>query len=162
MFGKTFRLTLQGFILRDTIGHRGAIAISVLIVFALLIQVCSQLQASSRFVFALARDNALPFSSSIRRTNSSNRPLRALWLMVILCIPFSFLVFGSSNILFGVIGVGAGVLMSFSYVSSRCLQALDCSQVQMCPIILYLVAKRDLQTEGRTSWSLRSFRYVIQ
>jgi amino acid transporter len=108
----------KGLILENAVSHSGAIAISSLIVVVMVIQVLAQLQASSRFVFSLARDNALPFSSTISRTNSKKQPIVATWVVIGLCTPGSLMLLSSSGILFGIVGVTAGTMMLFAYVSS--------------------------------------------
>ena len=77
----------------------------------------AQLQASSRFIFALARDNALPFSRVIRQTNSNRQPVIANWLVVIICAPFSCLLVASKGTLYSVLVVTASSLPYAGYVS---------------------------------------------
>lgn len=77
----------------------------------------AQLQASSRFVFAMARDNAMPFAASIRRTNASKQPIVAHWLVIALCTPFCLLVFMGKGPVYSVIAVTASTLSYVGYVS---------------------------------------------
>ncbi|WVO13217.1 hypothetical protein L204_100830 [Cryptococcus depauperatus] len=129
-----------GFILTKAISQPGAIAICCLMIVVLVLQVLSLLQSSSRFVFALARENGMPFSSVIKRTNAHKRPVYAIWTVVILCIPFAGLTLTRRSMLYSVVGVTSCTL---SYVGYS------------VPIGLYLFSKIDLQTEGRSLWSLR-------
>ncbi|WVQ79073.1 hypothetical protein IAT38_001167 [Cryptococcus sp. DSM 104549] len=129
-----------GYILTKAISKSGAITISCLMVVVLLLQVLAQLQASSRFVFAMARENAMPFSNLIKRTNSKRTPVFATWLVVVVCAPFACLTLASQSTLYSVLAVTA---CTMSYVGYA------------VPIALYLVSRIDLQTEGRSSWSLR-------
>ncbi|ORY27495.1 amino acid permease-domain-containing protein [Naematelia encephala] len=131
-----------GYILERATNRHGAIGICCLLVIVLVVQVLAQLQASSRFVFALARDNAMPFSETIRRTNSSKQPIFANWLVCLLCAPFAGMVAGPESTLYSVLAVTASCLSYIGY---------------FVPVALYLFSKLDLQTEGRSSWSLRKF-----
>ncbi|KAK4683604.1 solute carrier family 35 (GDP-fucose transporter), member C1, partial [Tremellales sp. Uapishka_1] len=129
-----------GYILTRAISLRGAIAICCLLIGALVIQVLAQLQASTRFVFAQARDHALPFSDSIQWTNSAKQPVVATWLVVGLCAPFCLLLIGSKHTLYSVLAVTASTLSYIGYT---------------VPAALYLFSHKNLETEGRTSWTLR-------
>lgn len=108
---------VQGFVLSRAISPKGAVAIIVLLIFVLLLQVLAQLQASSRFLFALARDNALPFSASIRKTNAHRVPVIAHWMAIFICMPFAFLLIGGLRTLRGVLAVTASSLAYTGYVS---------------------------------------------
>lgn len=108
----------QGFVLSRAISPKGAVAIIVLLIFVLLLQVLAQLQASSRFLFALARDNALPFSASIRKTNANRVPVIAHWMAIFICMPFAFLLIGGLRTLRGVLAVTCSSLAYTGYVSS--------------------------------------------
>ncbi|KIR53725.1 amino acid/metabolite permease [Cryptococcus gattii Ru294] len=131
-----------GYILTKAISKPGAITICCLMVVVLMLQVLAQLQASSRFVFALARENGMPFSSIIRKTNNHRRPVFAVWLVVILCLPFACLTLASESTLYSVLAVTACTLSYVGYA---------------IPISLYLVSRINLQTEGRSLWSLRKW-----
>jgi amino acid transporter len=96
---------------------KAAVAIIVLLIFVLLLQVLAQLQASSRFLFALARDNALPFSASIRKTNANRVPVIAHWMAIFICMPFAFLLIGGLRTLRGVLAVTCSSLAYTGYVS---------------------------------------------
>ncbi|WWC99115.1 hypothetical protein V866_006010 [Kwoniella sp. B9012] len=128
-----------GFILTKAISESGAITICCLMIVVLHLQVIAQLQASSRFVFALARDNAMPFSDWIRKTNDSKIPVFANWLVIALCLPFACMTLGSQATLYSVLAVTACTMSYTGYI---------------VPVGLYLLSKKNLLTEGRTTWSL--------
>lgn len=126
-------------------------------------------------MFALARDNALPFSETIRRTNKRKQPTFAIWSVIGLCIPFACLPLGSATTLYSVLAVTASTLSYVGYVSVSLPCSVSplrggirvhrqCSMLrrrQAVPVLLYLVSGKDLQSEGRASWSLRKLRCVI-
>nr|XP_019050170.1 amino acid/metabolite permease [Kwoniella bestiolae CBS 10118]OCF29100.1 amino acid/metabolite permease [Kwoniella bestiolae CBS 10118] len=128
-----------GFILTKAISESGAISVCCLMIVVLHLQVIAQLQASSRFVFALARDNAMPFSDWIKKTNKSKVPVLANWLVIALCLPFACMTLGSQATLYSVLAVTACTMSYTGYI---------------VPVGLYLVSKKNLLTEGRTTWSL--------
>ncbi|OCF45080.1 amino acid/metabolite permease [Kwoniella heveanensis CBS 569] len=129
-----------GYILTKAISEHGAIAVCSLMIVVLHLQVLAQLQASSRFVFAMARDNAMPFSNWIRRTNAAKNPIFANWLVVALCVPFASMTLGSRSALYSVLAVTACTMSYVGYI---------------VPAGLYLFSGKNLQSEGRTTWSLR-------
>ncbi|WVF66869.1 hypothetical protein IAT40_001612 [Kwoniella sp. CBS 6097] len=131
-----------GYILTKAISEHGAIAVCSLMIVVLHLQVLAQLQASSRFVFALARDNAMPFSNWIRRTNAAKNPIFANWLVVALCVPFASMTLGSRAALYSVLAVTACTMSYVGYI---------------VPVGLYLFSGKNLQSEGRTTWSLRKW-----
>lgn len=106
-----------GHILEYAINRPAALAICALLVVLLTLQVLAQLQASSRFVFHLARDNAMPFSEAIRWTNSSKQPIIANWVVAGLCIPFCLLTIAGKGTLYSVLAVTAASLSYVGYVS---------------------------------------------
>ncbi|BEI89876.1 uncharacterized protein CcaverHIS019_0212380 [Cutaneotrichosporon cavernicola] len=135
-----------GHILLAAVNEDYAIAICSIMAVVLCIQLQAQLQASSRFAFALARDNAMPFSHFVKRTNKYKQP----WVATLLCIglwaPWCLLFFANRGHVTPVITACASSLSMLGYV---------------IPIVLYLFSKKDLQQEGRTSWSLRRFSRPI-
>jgi len=131
-----------GIILGRSIPNKGVIAICCLLIVVLFLQVLAQIQAMSRFIFALARDNALPFGEIIRRTNNRKNPVIANWLAAGVCMPFALLLLGGQGTLYSVLAV---TNTSLSYAG------------YMIPVVLYLLSGKNLQVEGRTTWSLRSW-----
>lgn len=107
-----------GNILATAINKSGAIAIISLLIILLVIQVLAQLQASSRFVFSLARDNAFPFAEAIRWTNGAKQPVIANWTVILLCTPFCLLTTAGKGTLYSVLAVTAGGLSYWGYVST--------------------------------------------
>lgn len=106
-----------GHILQKAVGNNGAIALCCIIVIIMCIQIQAQLQAASRFVFAMARDRALPFSDQIKRTNKHKQPFIATCLCVALTAPFVCLLIGQAGVIYSVVTVGAATLSMLSYVS---------------------------------------------
>lgn len=105
-----------GHILLAAVNEEYAIAICSIMAIVLCIQLQAQLQASSRFAFALARDNAMPFSNVIKRTNKYKQP----WVATLLCIglwaPWCLLWFANREHVVPVITACASSLSMLSYV----------------------------------------------
>jgi amino acid transporter len=110
-------LNLQGAILQHSIGRSGAIGISSLVIVAFVLQAVAQLQASSRFVFAIARDQALPYSDFLKQTSRQRMPLHATWLVSLLTVPLAFALWRSPVMYSTVFSLGGGTLCLLSYVS---------------------------------------------
>ncbi len=155
--------------MQHSLGRSGAVGISSLMIIAFILQAVAQLQASSRFVFAIARDQALPYSDFLKQTSRRRMPLHATWLVSFLTVPLAFGLWRAADLSSTVLSLGEGTLCLLSYVSllpfassgqpGRTHSPLPLSLVsQVIPIFLYLLSKIDLQTEGRTSWSLRRWR----
>ena len=109
---------MQGYLLEQAISRPAAIAICCLLIVVLVLQNMSQVLASSRFIFSLARDNALPCSDVIQRTNASKKPIVANWLLVSLCAPFALLLLMSGEGTLYSVLVVTGISLSFvGYVS---------------------------------------------
>lgn len=130
-----------GHILIKAINFKAAVAICTLLIIVMCLQVQAQLQAASRFTFAVARDNALPFSEAIKYTNKAKQPVVAHWLVVALWGTCSVLIlFNKPGLVLSLVTTGASSLSILSY---------------LIPIVLYLLSKVDLEQEGRSLWSLR-------
>ncbi len=109
---------MQGAILRTAIGQRGAVGISCLAIFAFALQAIAQLQASSRFVFAIARDDAIPFlSNHLKQTNANKMPVRASWLVSAMTVPLAFALWSKPQLSAIVFTLSGGMLCILSYVS---------------------------------------------
>jgi len=106
-----------GYILAQAINLKGAIGICILMILTIEIQLLAQIQATSRFVFSLARDNAMPFSAQVRRTSATKVPVVAQWVTIGLCAPFSLLVVANGETLHTVLAIAAGSLTFWAYVS---------------------------------------------
>ncbi|WAQ81359.1 hypothetical protein PtA15_1A699 [Puccinia triticina] len=107
------------------------------------IQQISQLFASTRFVWALARDNAFPFATLWRKLSKSQMPRRATILLVALTILAScFLGVSQTH-------VTTFIERSDSYLSLMCY---------LIPIVLYLLSDKDvLYRDGRNFWTLQEW-----
>ncbi len=111
-----------GHILLAAVNEEYAIALCSIMAVVLCIQLQAQLQASSRFAFALARDNAMPFAHVIKRTNKYKQP----WVATLLCIglwaPWCLLQFANRDHVVPVITACASSLSMLSYVSESVVQ----------------------------------------
>ncbi len=118
--------------------------ILVLVLCCLGLQNVAQLLATSRFIFALARESALPFSGFFRRLSTSQRqPLNAIWATVAVVTPGLLLLRISPSVVGTIILEGAAWTVSFAYA---------------VPVALYLACPADaLLGDGRAKWSLRKW-----
>lgn len=147
-----------GYILAKAINPTGAIAICSLLIILLVIQVMAQLQASSRFVFALARDNAMPFAESIRWTNKYKQPIIANWVVIALCVPFCLLTIAGKGTLYSVLAVTAASLSFVGYVSDpRLLCVLFELTISLyrssCTFYRVKISRRKEEAPGRSAVS---------
>lgn len=119
-----------------------AFVLVLLLVFLMQFQDIAQLLASSRFVWALARDDAVPFSPHLRRLSADTRiPVRAIWVICIFVAPALLLVIGSRKIVTSLILSGCGASLVIAY---------------LIPVLCYLTCARDaLDVDGRNEWTLR-------
>jgi amino acid transporter len=108
-----------GHILQKAVGDRGAIALCCIIVVIMCIQIQAQLQAASRFVFAMARDRAFPFSDQIKQTNKYKQPWIATCICIALTAPCACLLIAPVGVNYSVVTVCAATLSMLSYVSRR-------------------------------------------
>jgi len=108
-----------GHILERAVSLRGAVAICSIIVVVMCIQLQAQLQAASRFVFAMARDRALPFSDQLKLTNKEKQPFMATFLCIVLWAPFCCLLIGKAAVIRSVATMGAATLSMLGYVSGK-------------------------------------------
>lgn len=110
----------------------------------MVLQNVAQLFATSRFIWALARESAIPFSQFFHKISSTYRqPLHAIWVVVAIAAP-SLLLLGISTQIVGTILLeGAGWSVMFAYAS---------------PVVIYLFCPRDaLAGDGRAQWTLRGW-----
>lgn len=108
---------IQGQILKRTLGLGPAIVILSLCVVALCLQATAQLQASSRFVWALARDQAIPFSKYFYALNKHRLPVAATWLVLAMALPMAAVIWTAPHITASVLSTAAGTFCMVSYVS---------------------------------------------
>lgn len=123
-------------------------AILIFVLFGLLFQTVAQLMATSRFIWALSRESALPFSNFFRRLSKKHRtPIPAIigtWAVV---MPALCLIAVNVSILATTMLEGAGITGATSY---------------FLPLVLYLVCPKDvLRGDGRAQWTLRGMSQVL-
>lgn len=104
----------------------------------------AQLLASSRFVWALARDSALPTSPYFRRLSFNSRiPVRAALGICCIVGPSMLLLAASRSIVTSLMLQGCGATLLLAYY---------------CPVLCYLFCpKGALDVDGRNEWTLRSW-----
>lgn len=119
-----------------------AFVILLLIVILMIFQDTAQLLASSRFLWALARDSAIPFSPYLRRLSpGSQLPIRATWLLCAIAAPCLLLIAGSRQIVTSLILSGCGSSLVLAY---------------LLPVVCYLSCpKGAIDIDGRNEWTLR-------
>ncbi|KAM0752190.1 hypothetical protein T439DRAFT_287531 [Meredithblackwellia eburnea MCA 4105] len=131
-------------VLANTLPRPYATLVIVIVLLAMASQNIAQLLATSRFIWALARESALPFSHFLRTISSSQRqPIPAIWLVVVIVSLSLLLLRISTQIIATILLEGAAFSVALSYV---------------VPIIIYLFCPDDaLAGDGRAQWTLRSF-----
>lgn len=107
----------KAYIIKNSIGKTATTIICAATLFAFAIQAIAQLQASSRFIWAIARDQALPFSKYLYQTDKNRLPTAATWLVLLLSAPICFLLWPFPDISLSVLSVAAGTFCLISYVS---------------------------------------------
>ncbi|KAH8923846.1 hypothetical protein BT69DRAFT_129596 [Atractiella rhizophila] len=114
-----------------------------LILTVMILQDIAQLLASSRFVWALARDKAIPLSPFFRRLSKNLLPLHATWVVgsvVFLCV---LLITVNRDLVNNLMLKGTGVAIFIAYIF---------------PVIVYLCCDSDsLVVDGRNLWTVRGF-----
>ena len=109
----------QGQILTKVLGRHAAVTFFSLAVVVLNFQALATLQASSRFLWALSRDQAIPFSNVFYRVSRDRLPVAATWLVVALAAPITAVLWISPAIVPSVLYSASGTFLSFAYVSKR-------------------------------------------
>ncbi|GAA6056973.1 hypothetical protein JCM3770_001993 [Rhodotorula araucariae] len=129
-------------LIANSIPRKYTTVILVLVLLSFLFQNVAQLLATSRFIWALARESALPFSAFFRRLSSKNRtPTNAIWAVWAISFPAMFLLAINVSIIATMLLEGAGITATMSYVA---------------PLLLYLACPADvLRGDGRAKWTLR-------
>ena len=110
---------IQGQILTKVLGHRAAVTFFSLAVIVLNFQGLATLQASSRFLWALSRDQAIPFSNVFYRVSRDKLPVAATWLAVALAAPMTAVLWIAPAIVPSVLYSASGTFLMFAYVSPR-------------------------------------------
>lgn len=113
-----------------------------LVLVCLAFQNIAQLLATSRFIFALARESALPFSHFFRSLSVSHRePRVATWSTIAVVAPAMLLLRINTSVVGTILLEGAAETVAIAYV---------------VPVALYLCCPADvLYGDGRAKWSLR-------
>lgn len=129
-------------LIANSIPRSYTMAILVLVLFSLLFQNVAQLLATSRFIWALSRESALPFSNFFRRLSKKNKtPITAIVATWALVIPAICLIAINVSILATTMLEGAGITATSSYLA---------------PVVIYLACSSDvLRGDGRAQWTLR-------
>ncbi|GAA5899863.1 uncharacterized protein JCM6883_006013 [Sporobolomyces salmoneus] len=114
----------------------------VLVLISLVFQNVAQLLATSRFIWALARESALPFSAFFRRLSPKHKqPLPAIWVTILIAVPTLLFLAIDAHIFATTLLEGAGVTVVLSWA---------------IPLIIYLFCPKDvLRGDGRAQWTLR-------
>ncbi|KAH6659532.1 amino acid permease, variant [Truncatella angustata] len=98
-------------------GRRGGLVMWFWVILIQFFTGITALLADSRTCFALARDEALPFSSALRRMNSRTQtPLYSVWVVVMACCLMNLIGLGSFQTINGIYGVTAPA-MDLSYIA---------------------------------------------
>ncbi|GAA5878717.1 hypothetical protein JCM3774_000484 [Rhodotorula dairenensis] len=129
-------------LIANSIPRSYTMAILVLVLFSLLFQNVAQLLATSRFIWALSRESALPFSNFFRRLSKTNKtPVPAIVATWAVVIPAICLIAINVSILATTMLEGAGITATSSYLA---------------PVVIYLACSSDvLRGDGRAQWTLR-------
>ncbi|BGP42977.1 hypothetical protein JCM10449v2_006992 [Rhodotorula kratochvilovae] len=129
-------------LIANSIPRKYTTLILVFVLLSFLFQNVAQLLATSRFIWALARESALPFSTFFRRLSTKNRtPTNAIWAVWAISFPAMFLLAINVSIIATMLLEGAGITATSSYVA---------------PLLIYLACPSDvLRGDGRAKWTLR-------
>ena len=125
-----------------------AFFILILVILGMQFQDIAQLLASSRFIWALARDSAIPGSSYLSHLSMSSRiPVRATWAVCFIVSLSLMLIATSRSIVTNLMLEGGGAVLVLAYG---------------LPVVCYLTCgKGALDVDGRNDWTLRGWsRYV--
>ncbi|KAL8292658.1 hypothetical protein RQP46_001270 [Phenoliferia psychrophenolica] len=146
--GRDQRLTASIGMLVNTLPRPFATLIIVIILIAMLSQNVAQLLATSRFIWALARESALPFSHLLRTISVRGRqPIPAIWVVVVIVALSLFLLRISTRIVTTILLEGAAWCVMFAYLT---------------PVAIYLFCPDDaLAGDGRAQWTLRKYSKIL-
>ncbi|BGP19556.1 hypothetical protein JCM10213_000156 [Rhodosporidiobolus nylandii] len=135
-------------IIANSIPRAYTTLILVFVLLSFVFQCVAQLLATSRFIWALARESALPFSTFFRRLSPSNRqPSRAIWGTIAIAFPSLIFLAINTSIISTTLLEGAGITATCAYV---------------VPLLIYLFCPSDvLRGDGRAKWTLRGASKVV-
>lgn len=120
-----------------------AFCIVFLLVILMQFQDIAQLLASSRFIWALARDSAIPFSPWLSKLSKSRIPRRATWVVASISGPALLLIAASRKIVTSLVLQGCGSSLVLAY---------------LIPVLCYLTCGPGaLDSDGRNEWTLRGW-----
>ncbi|RDW86801.1 amino acid permease [Aspergillus mulundensis] len=98
-------------------GKAGGMAMWGLAVLVQLFTGCSAMLADTRMAYAFARDEALPFSSTLSKINTyTQTPVNAVWFVVVFAIALNCIAIGSTQTATAIFSITAPAL-DLSYVS---------------------------------------------
>ncbi|OJI99992.1 hypothetical protein ASPVEDRAFT_51273 [Aspergillus versicolor CBS 583.65] len=98
-------------------GQTGGMIMWGLAVLVQLFTGCSAMLADTRMAYAFARDEALPFSSTLSKINSlTQTPVNAVWFVVLFSIALNCIAIGSTQTATAIFSITAPAL-DLSYVS---------------------------------------------
>ncbi|KAI0129112.1 amino acid permease [Xylariales sp. AK1849] len=98
-------------------GRKGGLAMWFWVILIQFFTGITALLANSRTSFALARDEALPFSGTLRKMNKyTQTPLYSVWVVVIACCLMNLIGLGSIQTINGIYGVTAPA-QDISYIA---------------------------------------------
>lgn len=130
-------------ILTEVLPRPMAFCVVLLLLVLMQFQDIAQLLASSRFIWALARDSAIPFSPWLSRLSTSRIPLRATWVVCAIAGPALLLIAVSRKIVTSLVLQGCGSSLVLAY---------------LMPVICYLTCSSGaLDADGRNEWTLRGW-----
>lgn len=129
-------------LLTESLPRPVAFFVLLLIVVGMQFQDIAQLLASSRFIWALARDSALPFSTYFQKLSKSTKiPVRSTWAVCMVAAPPMLLILINRAISTTLILSGCGTSLFLAYAM---------------PVACYLTCPNGaLDTDGRNEWTLR-------
>ncbi|EGF99036.1 uncharacterized protein MELLADRAFT_113068 [Melampsora larici-populina 98AG31] len=118
--------------------------IVVCLIIVMFLEDMSQLLTAGRFLWALARDNAIPFPKYWRKTSTGFRiPRRATALLVGLSMLTTLAGLDRTKILPGILRLSLPAIFMVCYI---------------VPVGLYIACGKDgFDRDGRSSWTLRGF-----
>jgi len=124
-----------------------AFVVLVMILFTMEFQDIAQLLASSRFVWALSRDSAIPLSTYFRHLSVKKIPVRATWIICAVVAPSLMLIAIDRKIATSLMlqGCGGSLVLAYAF-----------------PVICYLFCEKGaLEIDGRNEWTLRGWSKYI-
>ncbi|WVQ84968.1 hypothetical protein IAT38_007132 [Cryptococcus sp. DSM 104549] len=105
---------------RDSIGRGGAVFMTVIAVLGLIMSTSCAVTASSRLIFAIARDGILPGSSWISKPNSQGQPKNAITVIFGLSTALLLVSIGSQVAFTSLLSAGATTSLSAYALISIC------------------------------------------